>query len=114
MKTLSHLTEKQRYWLKHITAARAAGVPLSAYANKHQLKLKALHNWAWKFKKLGILAPADAKPFVKVVRAAKLPTASIASITPIALQIRFANDIQIAAHIKPAELLSLLAKVKAL
>ena len=114
MKPTNQLTEKQRYWLKHISAARTAGTALSVYAKKHQLKLKALHNWAWKFKKLGILAPAESKPFVKVVRHVKLPATSIVSSQTLALQIRFANDVQILMQVNPTELLSVLARVKAL
>jgi hypothetical protein len=114
MKTTGHLTEKQRYWLKHITTARAAGTPLSAYAKKHQLKLKALHNWAWKFKTLGIIEPSGSKPFVKVVRDKKLLPATTELNATLAVQIRFANDIQVQMPVSSMQLLSLLAKVKAL
>ena len=114
MKTVSQLTEKQRYWLKHITTARAAGTPLSAYAKKHQLKLKALHNWAWKFKTLGILEPSGSKPFVKVVQDKKLLPVTTELNATLVVQIRFANDVQVQLPINSMQLLPILAKVKAL
>ncbi len=48
------LTLKQQYWFDHISTAQRKGQLLSAYAEAHQLNIKALYKWRWTFSKRSI------------------------------------------------------------
>ena len=61
------LTAKQQYWFDHICAAQRNGQTLSAYAEAHQLNIKALYNWRWTFSKLELKQSAIKTSFVKVL-----------------------------------------------
>jgi hypothetical protein len=64
------LTAKQQYWFDHITAAKQQSLALSAYAAQHNLSLKRLYNWRWRFSKMISPAPAAThkqSAFVKVL-----------------------------------------------
>lgn len=66
------LTAKQQYWFDHISAAQRNGQSLSAYAEAHQLNIKALYNWRWTFSKRELKQPATQTSFVKVLPPSKV------------------------------------------
>lgn len=65
---ITHLTEKQQYWLDHIQQAEASRQSLRQYAQQQALSLKALYQYRWLLRKKGVLNEAAEVPaFVKVV-----------------------------------------------
>lgn len=76
------LTDKQRAALEAVTAARAAGMGISAYANAHGLNARQLHDSIVALRRRGVLPPTDrphprkaAFVAVRVVNAPRLPPA---------------------------------------
>lgn len=72
------LTKRQRYWLRHITAADASGGTLVAYAKAHKLKVRDLYQWKTALGRRGLLPGKRAKPagssFVPVKQASPAPS----------------------------------------
>ena len=56
------MTAKQRHWLDHVKAADTSDGPLSDYASKHDLNLKALYQWKTKLIKLCLYSPDAREP----------------------------------------------------
>ena len=89
---LKPLTAKQQYWFYHISAAQHNGQSLSAYAEAHQLNVKALYNWRWTFSKREIKPSTKQTSFVKVQRPSKAITsiqAPIIVILPNGVRLQF-------------------------
>jgi len=66
------LSERQRYWLKHLRAAERKGEPLKHYAKRLGLSEHSLYEAKRRLRQRGVLAPApkgrSASPrFVRVV-----------------------------------------------
>ncbi len=63
----AELTERQRYWLEHVKAAKDRGMTLVDYAAEQGLKLKDLYNWKSRLIKLGTLeSSASIRDFMAV------------------------------------------------
>ena len=60
------LTDKQRFWHEHIQAAKKKNIPLSHYAQHHNLDSKALYRWKSALEKRFVVEKTDPTPFVKV------------------------------------------------
>lgn len=72
------LSERQRYWRKHIQAAERKGEPLRHYAKRRGLSEHSLYEAKRQLRQRGVLAPAaerrPASPrFVRVVAGASEP-----------------------------------------
>jgi len=52
------LSERQRYWLKHIRAAERAGEPLKTYAKRLGLSAHSMYEAKRRLRAYGLLAPA--------------------------------------------------------
>lgn len=68
------LSERQRYWLRHIRAAERRREPLKHYAKRLRLSEHSLYEAKRQLRERGVLAPAPkrrspAKRFVRVVAA---------------------------------------------
>ena len=61
------LTAKQQYWFNHLNAAQQQSQPLSVYAAQHNLSLKRLYNWRWKFSKQTLAPTLKKSAFVKML-----------------------------------------------
>lgn len=84
----TNLTKTQRYWLDHIQQAHASGQGLSDYAAQHRLRLKALYQYRWLFRKRGVLDERkQTMAFVKV-RPAAVPQ-------PAPVIVHFPNGIRV-------------------
>ena len=57
-KTEKDLSERQRYWLKHLRAAERRGEPLNAYAKRLGLSESSLYESKSRLRSCGVLAPA--------------------------------------------------------
>lgn len=86
------LTTKQRYWFDHIAAAQQNAQSLSDYAAQHNLSLKRLYNWRWKFSKQTPAPALKKSAFVKMLP----PTVStpsnemaVAAILPNGVRLQF-------------------------
>ena len=109
------LTEKQRYWMNHITTAQSQNLSLSQYASEHSLPLKALYNWHWLLKSKGLLgAEMSPKPFVPVMREHQPNHIKPRNVDCTNLRLSFTNDTQIDIQIDTTDLGAVLAIVKAL
>ncbi|MBA3562420.1 MAG: hypothetical protein H0W33_00120 [Gammaproteobacteria bacterium] len=92
------LSERQQYWLEHITAADASDGTLVAYAAAHELNVKDLYQWKTAFARRGVLpGKAGKRAFVRVATppppAAALPTScSITLPNGVRLQVAGALD----------------------
>ena len=60
------LTDKQRYWLKHIERCHADGQSLASYADAHDLDVKSLYRWKNTLSKLGCFKSMSATMFTRV------------------------------------------------
>ena len=49
------LTEKQRYWLKHIETAEREGLSPRVYAERHGLRTAQLYYWRSMLRRRGVL-----------------------------------------------------------
>jgi hypothetical protein len=77
------LTDKQRAALDAVTAARVAGMGITAYANAHGLSARQLHDSIVALRRRGVLPPTDrprgrtaAFMAVRVVDAPRAPVAT--------------------------------------
>jgi len=61
-----HLTDKQRYWLKHIQACQASGISIKDYAEQQGIQIKSLYYWKKTLVKKGVL-PRSRKPRIPAV-----------------------------------------------
>ncbi len=52
------LSERQRYWLKHLRAAERKGEPLKAYAERLELSESSLYEAKRRLRTCGVIAPA--------------------------------------------------------
>ncbi len=57
-KTSPELSERQRYWLKHLRAADGKGEPLKHYAARLGLSESSLYESKRRLRELGVIAPA--------------------------------------------------------
>ena len=53
------LTEKQRYWLKHIETAEREGLSPRVYAERHGLRTAQLYYWRSTLRKRGVFETKD-------------------------------------------------------
>jgi hypothetical protein len=88
-RTPPELSERQRYWLKHIRTAERKGEPLKHYAKRLRLSEQALYEAKRRLRLHGVLAPAPKRRFgsgrfVRVVAAG--PKARPASL-PLRIQL---------------------------
>ena len=60
-KTSPELSERQRYWLKHLRAADGKGEPLKHYAARLGLSEHSLYEAKRRLRELGVIAPAAAR-----------------------------------------------------
>jgi len=68
----SALSERQRFWLKHIRAAERQGEPLKRYAKRRGLSEHSAYEAKRRLRQCGVLAPATSRRpassrFVRVV-----------------------------------------------
>ena len=75
------LSERQRYWLRHIRAAERSREPLNHYAKRLGVSVCSLYEARRQLRRRGVLAPAPerrpaAARFVRVVAAELAPTPS--------------------------------------
>jgi hypothetical protein len=54
------LTERQRYWLKHLRATERSGEPLTAYAKRLGLSAQSMYEAKSRLRAYGLIAPAIA------------------------------------------------------
>ena len=66
------LTERQRYWLKHIQACEASGKSIAAYAAEQDIEARAMYGGKKVLVKKGVLATTRRARFqrVQVIEAA--------------------------------------------
>jgi len=57
-KTEKDLSERQRYWLKHLRAAEDAGEPLKTYAKRLGLSEHSMYEAKRRLRACGLIAPA--------------------------------------------------------
>ncbi len=78
------LTERQRYWLKHLRAAERTGEPLKSYAERLGLSEYSMYEAKRRLRVLGVIAPAaprkTAAPRFTRVTAAPRESASVTSL----------------------------------
>ena len=55
------LSERQRYWLKHLRAAERAGEPLTTYAKQLGLSEQSMYEAKSRLRAYGLIAPAIAR-----------------------------------------------------
>jgi hypothetical protein len=55
------LSERQRYWLKHLRAAERSGAPLTAYAKRLGLSEQSMYEAKRLLRGYGLIAPAIAR-----------------------------------------------------
>ena len=62
------ITDRQRYWLKHVKAADLSDGTIAEYAQVHDVSLKGLYQWKTKLMKVKLYSPAStpAPDFVPV------------------------------------------------
>ena len=56
------LTEKQQYWLKHLTAIEIFDGTLKQYAETHNLILQDIYSWKSQLRQKGVIDPAPLSP----------------------------------------------------
>ena len=83
MKTLSALTERQRFWLEHLRACGTGS--LKSYADKHGLDIGALYEAKSRLKRKGMLDAAPVR-FTRVRCDSPTPTAAAAAVWRIHLR----------------------------
>ena len=59
------LSERQRYWLKHLRAAERAGEPVTTYAKRLGLSEQSMYEAKRRLRAYGLIAPAIARKTVK-------------------------------------------------
>ena len=96
------LTAKQQVWFDHLAAAQCAGQSLSAYAQTHQLSLKALYRWRWQLAQRQKATPAPT-PFVKILS----PTPSALAM-PAPIMISLPNGVRVQCETLTSDVLALL------
>jgi hypothetical protein len=57
-KSEKDLSERQRYWLKHIRTAERAGEPLKTYAKRLGLSVHSMYEAKRRLRAYGLVAPA--------------------------------------------------------
>ena len=75
------LSERQRYWLKHLRAAERQGEPVKRYAKRLGLSESSLYEAKRRLRALGVIAPSPKRPtpspgFVRVAVQAPTPAAT--------------------------------------
>ena len=63
------LTERQRYWLKHLRSCKAVGVTMQAYASEHGIDVRSLYGAKKRLVKRGVLATEKRSGGVEFSRA---------------------------------------------
>lgn len=97
------ITEKQRYWLKHVRAADISDGTISEYAATNTLSLKSLYQWKVKLIRLKLYKPDSVSPesnFLSV-SPSKQPTTSIVEKVPMersGCTVTLVNDTRIDFH----------------
>ncbi len=56
------LTEKQQYWLKHLTDVETFDGTLKQYAEAHNLVLQDIYSWKSQLRQKGLIEPAPLSP----------------------------------------------------
>ncbi len=56
------LSERQRYWLKHLRSAEGADESIKAYAKRRGLSEHSLYEAKRRLRALGVIAPAPKRP----------------------------------------------------
>ena len=98
------LTERQRFWLKHIRACGDGS--LKAYAEANKLSPGALYEAKSRFKRLGVLSAAKGRRFTRVEAAPAAP--------PTLCRVRLPNGVSVEVACEPGHWPALLASVAAL
>jgi len=56
------LTERQRFWLKHVRAWEKAGGPMKSYAFVHGLEARSFYHWKRWLTRKGLFQPGAERP----------------------------------------------------
>lgn len=99
------LTERQRFWLEHLRACGSG--PLKAYAQANELSAAALYAARSQLKRRGLLGPAKAQRFARVVR--EEGTGS-----PTLCRVQLTNGVMVEVACEPGQWPALLAALSAL
>lgn len=71
------MTDRQRYWLKHVKAADLSDHSITEYAIAHDVSLKGLYQWKTKLMKLKHYQPADGPPAADFVPVTSSPAKTL-------------------------------------
>lgn len=71
------MSEREQFWLSHLTAIKAEGITTNAYAQREGLSVGALYQWRKRFAAGGRPSPAHAVGGFVPVRVASRPTEAI-------------------------------------
>ncbi len=89
LKTGQDLSERQRFWLKHLRAAERTGEPVKAYAKRLGLAESSLYEAKRRLRACGVIAPA-AKRTRRSPGFARVAV-SVPSPSPTSLRVRLAS-----------------------
>ena len=76
------LTERDRFWLRHIETAARAGTPATEYARQHGLSLGALYEAKRRLVRRGALEPTAVRERVSFARVQVTPSLPLPSTGP--------------------------------
>ena len=88
--TERELSERQRYWLKHLRAAEGANEPMKAYAKRLGLSAQSMYEAKRRLRAYGVVAPA-ATPALRSAGFARV-TVSAPSPSPTSFRVRIASE----------------------
>ena len=84
------LSERQRFWLKHLRAAERKSEPLKAYAERLGLSESSLYEAKRRLRACGVIAPA-AQRRARSPRFARVEVVDVGPAAPALLRIRLAS-----------------------
>lgn len=84
------LSERQRFWLKHLRAAERKGEPLNAYAERLGLSESTLYEAKRRLRACGVIAPATQRR-VSSPEFARVAVADAGRGAPASLRVRLAS-----------------------
>ena len=84
------LSERQRFWLKHLRAAERRGEPLNAYAGRLGLSESSLYEAKRRLRASGVIAPA-AQRRVPSPAFVRVGVANAGPAAPASLRVRLAS-----------------------
>ena len=99
------LTRRQRFWLEHLRACGSG--PLKAYAEANGLSVSALYAAKAQLKRRGLLEPAKASRFARIVR-------EDGAGAPTLCRVRLVNGVMVEVACEPGQWPSLLGSLAAL